>query len=279
MGQWYPQSADACARFLDAVPTTEVEAPRDAVAAIVPHAGWVYSGAIAFEALRQLKLQNATPDLILLFGGHLGPRHEPRLLIEGEWQTPFGEVAIPVDLAQDVAMGIECDIETPEAYYDDNAVEVQMPMIKNLWPDTPVLALGVPPTDRAPSIGREVLDLARRRGFEDIIVVGSTDLTHYGPNYDFQPHGRGLAGLEWMKTTNDPAAIERIEAMDGQKLLWVARRQQNACCPGAIAAAIGAANVLGATRGATTEYTTSYDVRPDGAPSSFVGYAGLLLGR
>ena len=64
MGQWYPQSADACARFLDAVPTTEVEAPRDAVAAIVPHAGWVYSGAIAFEALRQLKLQNATPDLI-----------------------------------------------------------------------------------------------------------------------------------------------------------------------------------------------------------------------
>ncbi|MBN2323714.1 MAG: AmmeMemoRadiSam system protein B, partial [Spirochaetes bacterium] len=47
----------------------------------------------------------------------------------------------------------------------------------------------------------------------------------------------------------------------------------NACCPGAVCAAIGAVKAGGVKKGVLVTYTTSYDVRPD---SSFVGYAGVV---
>ena len=279
-GRWYPGSAAACQQFFRQVdPLGEEVIPADAVAAIVPHAGWVYSGAVAYEALLALKGHRADPDLIVVFGGHLGRRHPPRLMVEGGWDTPFGATETPTELAQDVGMALSCDLESADDYFDDNAVEVQMPMIKHLWPDAPVLTLGVPPTDAAPNAGREVIGLAKERGFERIIVVGSTDMTHYGPNYDFVPHGRGQAGLTWVKTENDPELIGHMQRMDAAKVIWSAARNHNACCAGAIAASLTAARQLGAARGTSTRYTTSWDVRSEGAePSSFVGYLGMLLG-
>ena len=113
----------------------------------------------------------------------------------------------------------------------------------------------------------------------DVVVVGSTDLTHYGPNYNYQPRGRGHVGLEWVKTENDPEVIEHITNLDARQVLWSAQRRQNACCPVAINATVGAALDLGATNGHLVGYTTSWDVRSDTpTPTSFVGYAGLLLG-
>ena len=278
-GRWYPATAQACERFFSEIPKPDgaADAPK---AAIVPHAGWVYSGAVAFGAMRALAEATPNPDLVIVFGGHLGPRSEPRLLLEGEFETPFGAAPVPEALAQDVAMAVACDLETPEGYYDDNAVEVQMPMVRHLWPEAPVLTFGVPPNDSAPQLGAEVLRLARQRGYEDVVIVGSTDLTHYGPNYDFQPHGRGFAGLEWVKTDNDPRVIEAMADMNAERVLWTAKRDQNACCAGAVAASIAAAGILGAKRGLQTAYTTSWDVRADGAaPTSFVGYVGMLLAR
>jgi AmmeMemoRadiSam system protein B len=139
--------------------------------------------------------------------------------------------------------------------------------------------MGIPPTVEAAAIGVEVLDVAKRAGFQRIVILGSTDLTHYGPNYDYRPAGSGFAALEWVKTKNDPAVIEQMQALDANRLIWVAERQHNACCPGAAAAAIAAARKLGAKSAAVTRYTTSFEVRPsEPAPMSFVGYVGMVLG-
>ena len=50
----------------------------------------------------------------------------------------------------------------------------------------------------------------------------------------------------------------------------------NACCSGAVAAAVAAVKKMGAVKGERLIYTTSYDVRPD---SSFVGYVGVVFHR
>ncbi len=278
-GRWYPDSARACSKFFDEVdPLTSI--PSSPQAVIVPHAGWVYSGAIAYAAMQALAAARPRAELVIVFGGHLAPRNEPRLLLEGEFETPFGPAPVAGELASDIAMAMPCDIESPDGYYDDNPIEVQMPMVRSLWPNASVLLLGVPPNDDAPDIGAEVVRLARTRGYEDIVVIGSTDLTHYGPNYDFIPQGRGHRGLEWVKTDNDPKVIDPMLSMSAKDVLWVAKRHHNACCPGAVAAAIAAAGVLGAKRGEATKYTTSWDIRADGdAPTSFVGYVGVILGR
>jgi MEMO1 family protein len=278
-GRWYPETTHACEQFFARVPTLSCSPPQHVVAAIVPHAGWVYSGAIAYRALATLKSQVPDAELVLIFGGHLAPRHAPRLFIGPAWATPFGSINSAFELAHDISTAVTCDHENAEEFCDDNATEVQMPMIKSLWPDADLLVLGIPPNERAASLGRDVLRLAQGRGYEKIVVVGSTDMTHYGPNYDFQTQGRGHAGLAWVKSENDPLLIEQIEAMDTQKVIRIAERHKNACCPGAISATIAASRDLGASRAGLTQYTTSYDVRPDGQPTSFVGYAGFLLGR
>ena len=279
-GRWYPDAPEACDVLLRGARPTAI-ALESAVGAIVPHAGWVYSGAVAFEALSALADKRPDADLVVLFGGHLRPRDAPRVFLSGGWQTPYGPLAIAEDLAQDLSMALErADIETPEEYYDDNAVEVLVPLVKKLWPDAPALVLGIPPTGEAGRIGAEVAAAVRARGYARPVYVGSTDLTHYGPNYRFNPAGRGPGGLAWVKEKNDPEIIEQMAALDYAKTLWVAQRSRNACCAGAVAAAMVAARKEGATRGEVTRYTTSYDEHPtDPVPMSFVGYVGMVLGR
>lgn len=279
-GRWYPADASACDRFIEQIETPNSDAaPARVVGAIVPHAGWVYSGAVAYQTLAIARSRVPDADLVIVFGGHLGRRDRPRIFIEGAWDTPYGRVSIAESLAQDISMSIESDLESPEDYFDDNAIEVLMPMVKRLWPSAKAVTVGLPPVPAAIDHGRDVVDLAKRQSFSRIVVVGSTDLTHYGPNYDYQPHGSGHQGLEWVKTKNDPDLIAPMEALDGQKVLWVAERARSACCPGAVAAALAGARSLGATHGKTVRYTTSFDVRPSEArPSSFVGYVGIVLG-
>jgi AmmeMemoRadiSam system protein B len=278
-GSWYPATGRACDAVLDEVERPACALPERRIGAIVPHAGWVYSGAVAFAALRELYEANRDAELIVVFGGHLAPRDVPRVMIEGGWETPYGSMPIARGLAEDLSMAINADPETPTEFYEDNAIEVLMPMIKKLWPGSEVLTVGVPPTADAETIGREAVLLAKARGFEKIAVVGSTDLTHYGPNYSYSPKGRGRRALEWVKSENDPQLIEKVAELDAAKVLWVAQRQRNACCPGAIAAAIVASRKLGAERGAVTRYVTSWEVRPsEPEPSSFVGYVGMILG-
>lgn len=275
-GHWYPATAKACDALLAAAQPPSVDGTPHG--AIVPHAGWVYSGAVAFEALAAVKAKRPDADLVIVFGGHLGPRDKPRVFIEGAWETPYGPASIAAGLAEDIGMGIDSEPETPDEYYDDNAIEVVMPMVKKLWPDAQFLTVGVPPTADATKLGAEVADLAVRRGFTSIVAVGSTDLTHYGPNYRFNPHGRGRVGLEWVKSTNDPELIARMESFESTRIVWTAQRSHNACCPGAAAAAMAVAQRFGAKRGVVTRYTTSFDVRPtEDEPTSFVGYVGMVL--
>jgi AmmeMemoRadiSam system protein B len=278
-GRWYPGSKAACERFLEQIePSPEIDL-QSVFGAIVPHAGWVYSGAVAYRTLSVLAGHRPNADLVIVFGGHLGPRDKPRVFIEGAWDTPLGPLEIERGLAQDVSMAIESDLETPDDYFDDNAIEVLMPMLKKLWPKAQVLTVGMPPIEDAIGHGADVVELAKVRGHRQIAIVGSTDLTHYGPNYDYRPQGLGMRALEWVKTKNDPEIIEKIEALDGGKVLWTAQRGRNACCAGAIAASLAAAKRLGAKRGKTVQYTTSFDVRhDDDEPSSFVGYVGVALG-
>ena len=278
-GRWYPSDAQACEDSISALSKYSFTPKLTPVGAIVPHAGWVYSGGIAASTLAALRKQRPKAELIILFGGHLGTRDQIRLFMGKAFETPLGPISAPIELVQDLAMGFDCELESADNFYEDNAAEVQFPLIHHFWPEAELIVVGVPPTEAAGSIGNEALDLARRRGYKNILLIGSTDMTHYGANYNFQPNGRGLTGLDWVKKENDPMLIREIENLDTRRVLWIAKRNQNACCPGAINACIAASRSLGATRAELTQYATSYDVRPDQAASSFVGYAGFLLGR
>lgn len=123
------------------------------------------------------------------------------------------------------------------------------------------------------SIGKRTAEIALELG-KKILILGSTDLTHYGYNYGFTPKGVGEAAVEWVKNENDRKIVDLMLDMDMTGIIDESLINYNACCGGAVAAAIASMKTLGAKKGEKIIYTTSYDVRPD---SSFVGYVGIVF--
>jgi AmmeMemoRadiSam system protein B len=136
-----------------------------------------------------------------------------------------------------------------------------------------IVPVGVPPSGDAMEIGKAAVEISAETG-RQIRIVGSTDLTHYGPNYGFSPKGTGAAAVAWVKKDNDRRIIDALLALDPQKVIEEALTRQNACCAGAAAGAVAAGNALGSEKAELVAYATSYDKHPD---DSLVGYAGLVF--
>jgi hypothetical protein len=276
-GSWYPARSVECEAEIKAfieqgrIPPSQNPHP---VGGIVPHAGWYFSGAIACNVIHCLKRAGTpAPDVIVLFGMHLRSSSPNIMMPKGAWATPFGDLPVAEDLAAEIERQFPFKVETADRHTPDNTIELQLPFIKYFFPETRILAIGLPPTDTALRIGRAVVETARRLRLT-LRVIGSTDLTHYGPNYGFTAHGRGSSAVAWVKQENDRRIIDAMLALDPQRLISEAMENLNACCPGAAAAAIAAGKHLGARQAEAIGYCTSYDRSPG---DSFVGYVGILF--
>jgi hypothetical protein len=276
-GSWYPSGAAECEReiqaFIASGPSAPASVPR-AVGGIVPHAGWYYSGSLACRVIHRLsRAETGRTDAVVVFGMHLH-RHSANVLMpRGAWQTPFGELPVAEELAAELAPQFPFELETPERFSPDNTVELQLPFIKYFFPEARLLALGVAPAPSAAAIGGAVAAIARRQGVA-IKVIGSSDLTHYGPNYGFTPRGSGRRAVDWARAENDRRVIAAMTEMDPERVIAEAQEGHSACCPGAVAAAISAARSLGADSAELIGYASSYDRSPG---ESFVGYVGMIF--
>lgn len=275
-GSWYPDSAADCEREIKAFLREEPEpqkTPGGWLGGIVPHAGWFYSGRIACNVINWLKDDKA-PDVVVLFGMHLHAGSPNYIMPHGAWETPFGDLPVAEALADYLLQRHSFVEETPRRFNQDNTVEVQLPFVKYLLDPGAILALGVPPVQRSLDIGRTVADWARRQGCT-LKIIGSTDLTHYGANYGFTPHGSGERAVQWVKQTNDKRVIDAMLELAPDKVIQQGLENQNACCSGAAAAALASAMHMGANRARQVAYATSYDRSPG---DSFVGYVGIVFG-
>ena len=268
---WYPVDKKECQREIESF----LEGWSTAVSlkvvrgGIVPHAGWYFSGMLAARVFHLLKSKSKA-DMIVLYGGHLGPEDPPRMVMENSWETPFGDMEMDTEFARSLMKRIEVKTEGPDS--SDNTVEIQLPMIKYFFPDAKLLAIRSPSSLKSKSLGEEVARLAEERGIS-ILAIGSTDLTHYGPNYGFLTKGIGPASVKWVKEENDKGFVDRAMKMDTVGLLKHALENDSACSAGAAASAISTCKALGAEKGILLDYYTSYDIMPD---ESFVGYAGIV---
>jgi hypothetical protein len=272
-GSWYPGRESECRSAIEEFSRFSVHCPSvSAVGGIVPHAGWVFSGKIACNVIRCLS-ERSSPDTILLFGRHLNSLSKNYIMSEGSWATPLGDVDIDAELGKKLQAEFAFVVETPTRYDEDNTIELQLPFIKHYFPKAKILPLGVPPIQGSLRIGERAVELSRELG-RAILVLGSTDLTHYGYNYGYAPKGAGKAAVDWVKNENDKRVVDLILKMDAGEVIRESLTNHNACCSGAVATAIAAAKKLGARQAQKLFYATSYDIRPD---DSFVGYVGVVF--
>ncbi|RPI79574.1 MAG: AmmeMemoRadiSam system protein B [Desulfobacteraceae bacterium] len=274
-GTWYPGTEPECLRTIESFSLKVRTCPNGTGSpkgGILPHAGWHYSGQMAFNVLSCLK-KGPNPDTIVIFGRHLHPGGKNYIMAEGEWATPLGNLPIDRAFADGLLNEFSFKIETDSNSDPDNTIELQLPFIKYFFPQTMILPLGVPPADFSVQIGQRVAQLSKSMQ-RRVLILGSTDLTHYGPNYDFAPQGTGAQALTWVKERNDKQVIDLMLNLNAEEVIQEALHKGNACCSGAAAAAIAAVKELGGRQGDLVDYYTSYDVRPD---TSFVGYAGIVF--
>ncbi len=271
---FYPRDCGRAAkRFLEDFAAPAL--PPRVVAGVVPHAGWQYSGAVAakvFECIRQKE----KPATFVLFGAVHRWAGINGVYARGAWATPAGPVEMDEALATRILEETpEWTVEDPGAHSGEHSLEVQLPFLKYLFPEAKAVPIAVNPDSRAVPLGRRVGEILNELGYPGI-VIGSSDLTHYGDVYGFVPAGYGAAAHRWMKE-NDGRMLRLAQEMRESEIPAEASRHSNACGAGAIAATVAAARAMGAQRGYLLEHTTSYDVVPEGEFHMAVGYAGLLF--
>lgn len=273
-GAWYPATSAACLRaFGSFEQRSSAVARTKVVAGIVPHAGWSFSGSIAYHVLREIARHNQDADTVLLFAGHLRPSSPSTIMGHGACWTPLGLLQTDEPLAQALGELPHLRVETPAAHSQDNSAEVVFPLLKHFFPQARVLVLGAPPRHDVLALAEAIMNAAENLE-RKVVALGSTDLTHYGPTYGFTPRGVGGEALRWVTEVNDPLFIEAVCSGAPTEVLDVAASHHNACCPGAVAATMHCAGRLGVRHAERLRYQTSADIRP---AVDFVGYAGILF--
>ncbi|MBI4795638.1 MAG: AmmeMemoRadiSam system protein B [Deltaproteobacteria bacterium] len=279
---WYPGSKSECLREIEQMVAGVKPLPPGVkvFGGIVPHAGWYFSGKLAARVF-YLNSLITQPQVVAVFGGHLGGNSPPLLVTDEAWETPLGNVTLATEFYEPLRKRLTLK----EEYPGDNTIEIQLPLVKHFFPNTKVLALRAPHSQEAIALGEAVAAVAGELKLS-LLAFGSTDLTHYGPNYGWAPKGFGSDAVKWVKEVNDKKFVDLALKMDGEGMLKTAAQDQSACSAGGAVAAIAAAKKLGATKANLVDYYTSYDVMPlvdyytsyDVMPGdSFVGYAGILL--
>jgi AmmeMemoRadiSam system protein B len=280
-GLFYPgtdeQCRDAAQRLISVHPGASEAAW---IGGIVPHAGWVCSGAIAGEVIGTIA-QRTTPDVVVIFGAVHTPIPLERAVLSsfGQWHVPGGTSDVPADLTNEVRSSSALFVVDDRFHQREHAVEVELPLIQRTWPGAKLLPVEVPLISDAIEIGERTARSVEQNGLK-VVYLASSDLTHYGPAYHFTPVGVGVEALKWAKE-NDRRLLDVVERFAVEQVVPEVRDRMNACGGGAIAAMLAACGLSGATRGKVLRHANSYEVlkavhpqRPDNA----VGYGGVVVG-
>ena len=276
--RFYPGRADECREEVAGyvvAPDRDLALPDRPVAGVVPHAGWMFSGATAGRVFAVLA-DRTQPDVIIVCGAvHNRSVCEPSAATEGQWDTPLGRLSVHARVARAlVERGTVCD--DARAHGREHAIEVETPFIVHCFPGVAFVPVAVPPSELAVAVGQDIAAVVGDLGLH-AVVIASADMTHYGPTYGLTDAGLGQPGHRWVTQQNDPRLIDLIWSMQADRIVPEARAHRNTCGAGAIAATVAAAADLGARRGVLVHYTTSHDVYPRGEPNDFVGYAGIVF--
>lgn len=228
--------------------------------AVVPHAGYMFSGKTAGAVYSRVSLP---PAVFILGPNHTGMGARASVWARGAWRTPLGELGVEPALADAVIGHSSLLKEDYDAHLYEHSIEVQVPFLQYLRGDirfVPV-CLSELSLEECGEISR-ALQKAASEHFCEVSILASSDMSHFEP--------------EKAAAARDRKAIEAMEEMDEEKLYRVVRDENISMC-GYIPAVVMLMTVkmLGSKKAEFIEYTTSAEATGD--PTSVVGYCGMIF--
>jgi AmmeMemoRadiSam system protein B len=241
---------------------------------VVPHAGYIYSGAIAAHSYNILANNDFADTFIILGPNHTGMGSGVSIMTEGEWQTPLGTVSINEKLANLLSKDIIDKDENAHMY--EHSIEVQLPFLqysssKKKFNFIPI-SMAMQDFDTANEVGKIIAEVIKSSN-EKIVIIASTDFSHAGFNYMSMPP-EGIRVDEYAEK-QDKLAIGQILQMNPEDLIDTVHKNNITMCGyGPVAVMLTAAKILRASKAELLKYGTSYEVQPS---SSCVGYGALVV--
>jgi len=242
------------------LPKVNENGARDIVGVVCPHAGYMFSGAVAANAYYELALDGKPDTVVILGPNHTGYGSALALMNEGVWSTPLGDVEIDAETANRIVRETRLVDVDEVAHRFEHSIEVQLPFLQYLYGSefkfVPI-CFQMQDLASAVEVGKALVEVLASK---NAVVIASSDMTHY------EPQGKAAA--------KDLAALKSVEAMDEKRFYSIIEAQNvTACGYGPIATVITAAKGLGAKEARLLCYKSSGDVTGD--YSSVVGYAAV----
>lgn len=257
-GRFYP---DDPAALRLAVNKFLAGGPKEkAKALIAPHAGYIYSGAVAGSVYASAVL----PESLILIGpNHTGLGARASIMPEGSWETPLGAVGINRELAGLLLDSSPLFSKDRAAHLMEHSLEVQLPFIRSINENASIVPITImhASLDECLGMGKAIAGAISAYNKDTLIIV-SSDMNHYEPDEKTRE--------------KDSLAIEKILNLDARGLHDVTSRMDITMC-GVIPAVtvIVAAKILGAKGARLIKYSTSGETSGD--LTHVVGYAGILI--
>jgi len=255
-GQFYPGTEEQLRRMLEKLFHSEKVRPM-ASEAIVPHAGYIYSGKVTARVFAKIK---KAKTFVILSPNHTGLGSEISISESNSWETPLGKIPVNMQLAEHIAR--ESDAMFDElAHIEEHSVEVVLPFIQFLFDRASIVPITMATTsfDAISELARALVKVSKRHRFT---LIASSDFSHFVP-------------LKYAKK-KDMQAVEYIKKLDAEGFYNIVEEQRLSICGYApITATILYCKAIGRKKGVLLKYDTS--ASKAGNVSSVVGYSGIIF--
>jgi AmmeMemoRadiSam system protein B len=262
-GRFYPADARELNALVDRCFAGPEVQTQHATAVMVPHAGLVYSGKIAGDVLRRVQI----PERVII----IGPKHtqhgvEWAVAPHAVWALPGVKLSADRELANLLCQhipGLQLDAA---AHAQEHAIEVELPFLARLAPQTKVtgIALGQANLAQCLRFASGLAAAIKTLPTPPLLII-SSDMNHFATDVE----NRRL----------DEVALQALETLDPATLFTTVRDQEISMC-GLIPAVIVMETLRQLGQLHTVHgvgYATSADVTRD--DSRVVGYAGVIFPR
>ncbi|MFL6441645.1 MAG: MEMO1 family protein [Nitrososphaeraceae archaeon] len=229
---------------------------------VSPHAGYVYSGAVAANGFYEVSSMDFD-NVVMIGPNHYGIGTGVATMRNGVWETPLGGIEINPDLVSEISKSGIIDFDD-FAHSRDHCLEVQIPFLQYIKKNKKIrivpIILIMQDIKTAMDIGEAIAQSIRNTS--NALLIASSDFTHYESNDEAH--------------RKDSELIKAILSLNISEFYTVLDRLAvSACGYGAIASVMKAANDLGATKGELLKYATSGNVIGD--MSAVVGYSSIIF--
>jgi AmmeMemoRadiSam system protein B len=227
---------------------------------VVPHAGLIYSGHVAGAVYSSI---NFPKTFVLIGPNHTGVGERISMMDSGEWEIPTGILCIDNELAHKIFVNVPIVKKDFQAHVFEHSLEVQLPFILYFSNDVkivPILILSAD-LDDCKILGEGIADAIKSFNY-DVVVVASSDMSHYVPDS--------------VARHKDKKAIDMILSLNPEGLYETVLKERISMCgylP--VVSMIYAIKKLGGHSARLVKYATSGEISGD--YDYVVGYAGIIL--